>query len=331
MIAANELKMYRSAVVSDGSTNGGRMSNSEILSAVIANLFPPVSQSERAAGSVIFRKAFHKVANDADEALLDALILLSYNTPGADIITAFPGTQTDTQATITDTEDQYGAGKLNASVSAGVTSIAVLTETGATKPIFRDGDKIRISDKVNTGDVGGNAEIATISGAPSYASLVATLTLAEPLAFGYAAADTRVSSLMERGTIEPTISDFVVTTAGNGDYNSAVLLPDSIGSVEQTWTALFSSATAFGVTGDTLGSVGTGSIAAGITPNNPGFTKPYFVLPPGGFSGTWASGDTIVFKTHPAAAGTWFRRNVPAGSASNVPNSARAALIGNSA
>lgn len=330
MIDPLELKLYRSAIVSDGSTNGGRMGNTEVVSAAAANLFPVTSESERQAGTLKYRKAFLKVANDNDETLANPKIFLDRFTPGADIITFFPGSQIDTQATITGSENQYGAGKLDASVLAGVSQITVLVEAAATV-IFRNGERIRISDKTAVDAVGGNEEFLTITGTPSFVGNVATINLTTALQNGYAAADTYVSSLYEPVDIEPTISDFLVTSAGSGDYDPGFLSGDSIGGIEQTWTATFTSGTAFNVSGDTVGAVAAGSVGAGSSPANPAFTKPYYVLAAGGFSGVWASGDTIVFKTHPAAAPIWAKRVVPAASAVAPSNNAVLALKGETA
>ena len=112
MITTAELKLYRSAVINDGPTNGGRMSASEIASGVMANLFPIVQESERVAGSTKYRKVFAKVANIEDLTLYQSKLYLDKITPGQDVITFFPATQTDAQSAITGSERQYGGSLL---------------------------------------------------------------------------------------------------------------------------------------------------------------------------------------------------------------------------
>lgn len=330
MLAEEELKIYKSATVSDAAGNGGRMSNTEVISGAVANLFPVTTQSERTAGALRYRKAFFKVESDIDDVLFSPKLFVDYATVGDDIITFFPGTQIDTQATITGAEDQYGSGQLDAGVLAGATDIDVAVEDGAVI-LFRDGERIRISDKVDVNSVGGNEEFATIDGVPAVVGDVVTITLAEPLVNGYSEADTRVSSLYEPDNIEATVSDFVVTTAGSGDFDDTELTPHSIGGIEQTWTLTWTGAAAFNIVGDTVGALGAFTNGGGAAPNNPAFGEPYFTLSTAGFSGVWAAADTIVFKTHPAAVPVWIKRVVPAGSAANANNSAIVALKGETA
>lgn len=321
MAAAAELKYYRSQTVSDAAGNGGRMSSNQIISAALANLFPAVQGAERLAGSTKRRKLFCKAAFDDDRTLLDTRIFVDQRTPANDRIYIFPGTQTNVQSELTGSERVYGCGLLNANVIAGATTMDVLVENFADAMLVT-GDLVRISDKT-PGDLdsAGSEEFVTITGSITNVSNVATFTFTPALGNGYSTANTRVMSVYQAGDVVGSISNMVVTTAGSGDFDVANILPDSIGSIEQTWTLTWTSATAFGIVGDTVGSVGSGSNGAGASPNNSAFSKPYFVLQTAGFSGVWASGDTLVFKTHPAAVPMWAKRVVPAGSAAYAPNS----------
>jgi hypothetical protein len=127
----------------------------------------------------------------------------------------------------------------------------------------------------------------------------------------YDAANTRCCSVYSPGNIAAAVSS-VVANSASGIVDGAQIGTDAIGTVEQSWTLTFTSATAFNITGDTLGSVGSGNVGSTTSPNNGQFSKPYFTLPPAVFSGTFASGDTVTFTTSPAAVPIWFRRNVPA-------------------
>lgn len=319
-ISSSDLKVYKSTTVSDASANGGRLSSNQSLTGVAGNLFPSVTPAERTAGSTKYRKMYFKVANDSDLTLTNAQLWVSGNTPGADRITFFAATQRDTQASITGSERKYGAGALQTSALAGETSIVVTVEDGSTI-VFVNGDTIRISDKANLADTGGNEEFIEISGTPSVVGSNVTITLATALASNYASVDTVVSSVYEPGDVAASVSNFSVTS-GAGSYNDTTnpVAIDAIGTIEQTWTLTFTSTTAYTISGDTVGSVGTGNVSGGAAPSNAAFAKPYFTLAAGGFSGTWAIGNTITFQTHPAALPVWFRRVVPAASAVQANN-----------
>ena len=325
-IIASELKLYKSLVIGDAGTNGGRMSANQATSGAASNVFPTVSESERTAGVTRYRKVFAKVANDADLTLFNARVFLDKNTPGGDRISFFPGTQTNVQSALTGSERQYGGGKLNSNASAGASSVAVLVEAAAAI-VFVNGDKIRISDRATMGGAG-NEEFVTINGTITFAGDVATIPITPNLSNSYLAADTRVMSVYEPGDVKGTITNLVVTSAGDGDLNIDNILPDHIGTVEQTWTLTFTSATAYNIVGDTVGSQGTGSTGGGASPNNTSFSKPYFVIQSAGFTGTWQSGDTIVFQTHPAAVPIWLKQVVPASTATQANNTATLVMDG---
>jgi hypothetical protein len=323
-----ELKFYKSATVSDGSTNGGRMSATPITSGAVNNLFEAAGETERAAGSLKYRKIFMKVENDADLTLFDGKVFLDKNTPGDDRHSFFPGTQTDTQASISGSERQYGGGNLDQNVSALDTTLDVLVETGNTA-VFQDGDLIRITDK-QTLEGAGNEEFVTISGAPSILGDVVTLTFTPALANGYSASVSRVQSVYSPGNVKTVVDNLQVTSA-SGTFNINNLLGDNISTVEQTWTLTFTSPTAFTISGNTLGSQGSGSVGGGAAPNNPNFTKPYFVMQAAGFGGTFAINDTIVFQTHPASVPIWLKKTVPNGATVQGNNTSSMVLKGETA
>jgi len=330
-IVQGELKLYKSAVVNDTGSNGGRMSAVEAVDAVKNNVFPDLSVSERTAGLTRWRKLFVKVANAAGLALQNPKIIIETVTPGADHVEIAAGTFEDTQSGL-GTPRLYGGGQLNANVSATATSIDVLVEDAAAG-LFADGDTIRISDRA-TVDGAGNEEFMVIAASGvSYLGNVATLTLTSGLANGYTASATRVSSVYQPADIVGAVSNWVETAAGSGTYDEvgSPVAVDSIGGVSQAWTLTFSSGTAFSVVGDTLGNVGSGTTAGDFAPNNPDFTAPYFTLLAAGWAGTWASGDTITFRTDPAAAPIWLKQTVPAGTAALSSDSVIPAIIGESA
>ncbi len=330
-IQASEIVWRQATEKSDASSNGGRMSSVAIPTGVKNALFPSASQSERTAGSIKYRKAFAHVANDDTLTLLEGKVFLTRPTPGDDRITIFPATQTDTQAAVTGSEPQFGIGTLNANVSASATTMTVLVEAAADN-IFRTGMTVRISDRQTIEGVG-NEQFLVLSANATYSGNVATLTFTTtPLAFSFlAATPTYVSSVIMSGSVVPTITDWA-EASGTGTYDELTypVLPHGIGSVQQLWTLTFTSSTTFTVSGDTLGTVGSGNVSTNTVPANPAFAKPYFTLRMAGFGGTWATGNTIQFRTSPGSVPVWFKRTIPAGANSLSQNFSRVGVDGES-
>lgn len=330
-IVANELIWRKPTESSDSGTNGGRMTASAIVTAVKNNLFPDVPQSERTAGSTKYRKVFIHVANDDDITLVSPKVFVAKPTIGDDHVVIFPGTQTDTQATMGVPGQVYGSGSLNADALAAATSIAVLVEDWATSPIFADGMTIRISNKATVDDVSGTVEYRTIdAGGVSPSGNVITLTLTSALTNGYSAANTYVSSVIEPSDVSATVTTPIVSNGGSYDHGTYPVLGDSIGSIQQNWTVTFTSSSQFNIVGDTVGSLGTFNTTSDAAPNNPGFSKPYFVINRFGWSGT-VTGTSMTFTTGPASIPIWYKRIVPAGAASLSGNGVIVAIDGESA
>ena len=328
-IIASEIIWKKSATNDDTSSNGGRMVNTTINDGVKNNIIPDVSQSERTNGVTRYRKAHIHIANDDDIALQEARIFIETSTLGDDSITIFEGTFTDTQSGISGSEQQYGGGPLNADVSASATTMDVLTED-VNLDVFVNGMLVRISDKTDVDDAGGKEEYVTLNAAVTYTGHVAHLTFTPALANSYLASATRVSSVIEAGTIEATATAAVVTS-GAGTFDDAQNIMDSIGTIEQDWTLTFDGAGGFTIVGDTVGSVGSGTEAGGATPTNNDYAKPYFVINAAAFGGTYANLDTVTFTTHPATIPLWYKQIVPLGASSLSGNKVIVAVDGESA
>jgi hypothetical protein len=330
-IQGTELKMYRSALVSDvAATNGGVMSNTEIVSSVNNNIFPDVPQAERTTGSTKYRKVFFKNTNTADLVLLSPRLFIEKYTQGDDAVYFTPGTHSDLQSALSGTPKLYGAGKLDSNVAAGAQNITVLLEDAST-PFFKDGDTIRISNKADV-NATGFEEFHTISGAPTVAGSIATIHLAAPLVNAYTAADTRVANVYVPGaTVAPSITDTNVATVGNGDLAFGSVVLGNLGTIYDTWTLTFTSSTAFTMAGARYGSAGTGNTLATLAPVNPDTGTALFTIPASAFTGAWAAGDTATFTTNPAAVGVFLKRVVPAGSAAISGNRFVVAIDGETA
>lgn len=320
-VLTSEIKWQRSANFNDSAANGGRLSNSIIADDIRNNIFPNVTQAERAAGLTRYRKIFIKNINAAGEAAQQPKVFVENLTAGDDRVVLFEGTQTDVQSGITGSERLYGCGQLNQNTGTNAIEIEVEVEDPA-DDIFQDGDLIRISDKDDVNGTG-QEEYARLYGDPSYAGNVATLTLQAPLGGQYDAIDTRVSSVIEGDDIVAAVDSVNVTsTAGTFSEGSHPITVDNRGAIEQNWTLTFTGATTFTVAGDTVGSVGSGNVGANFEPTNPGTSQPYFTIDYLAFGGTFQSGDTITFSTSPAAMPIWCKHVVPAASASQANNEA---------
>lgn len=330
-IAGSELKMYRSALVGDvAATNGGVMSFNEVVSAVNNNIFPDAPQAERLAGSIKYRKVFFKNTNSANLALLNPRVYLDKFTQGDDAVYFMAGTQSDLQSDLPGTPKLYGAGKLDLNAAAGATTLKVLIES-ASRQFFADGDVIRISNKPTVSSAG-QEEFITLSGAPTIAGSVVTLTLATPLANSYLAADTRVCNVMPGGaTLAPSLTASNVATVGNGDLTFGSVSLGNLGTIYDQWTITFTSSTAFTVAGARTGSLGAGNTLADFAPANPNSGTPYFTIPASAFTGAWASGDTASFTTVPASIPLHAVRIIPAGAAAIAGNKFTIAIDGETA
>lgn len=330
-ITGSELKMYRSALVSDvAATNGGVMSNNEVVSAVNNNIFPDAPQSERMAGSTKYRKVFFKNTNSANLALLNPRVYLDKYTQGDDAVYFMASTQTELQSEIGGSPKLYGAGKLDVNAAAGATTLKVLIES-ASRQFFANGDVIRISNRP-TVNAAGQEEFITVSGAPTIAGSVVTLTLATPLANSYLAADTRVANVLSAGaTLAPSLTGSNVATVGNGDLAFGSVTLGNLGTVYDQWTLTFTSSTAFTIEGVRSGSLGSGNTLADSAPANPNSGTPYFTIPAAAFSGAWAAGDTATFTTVPANIPLMAVRIIPTGAAAIAGNKFTIAIDGETA
>lgn len=316
-ITSNEIIWRRAAVMDPNlASNGGRMSHLSIASGVKNNIWPDVPHAEREAGSIKHMKVFIHVANDNSLKLIRPRLFVETYTPGDDAIVIFPGTYTDTQSQVAPSR-VYGGGKLNANALSGASSIQVLTED-VDLDYFKAGDLIRISDKATVSSVTGNVQFCTIAtGGVSYSGDVATLTLEETLLHDFSALNTRVASVYEPDDVEAYADNYILTSAGGSfDDTNYPVLGHGVGSIYEDWTVTFTSPTAFTCSGSVVGSVGSGNTSSDFSPVNGNFSRPYFTLPSAAWSGSFVSGDSLTFRTYPAAVPLWYRRVIPAGAGS---------------
>ncbi len=314
-IQNSELKVYRAAVNDDTNSNGGRMTTTLEADNLYNSVWKNITGAQRATGATQYRKFAYKADNAENLAMLDVRLGLEFPTSGADRLYCFPGTQTDIQNGIS-SPNLYGAAKLHANVAAAATSITVLLEDPATI-IFRNGGLLRISDMASVSG-SGNEEFARISGTPSIVGSVATITLATALANGYSASSAYAASLIEFGDIAAGVVGTPTVNSPAGSFDKTKLTVQNIGGLYQVLTFTFISATAFACSGDTLGSLGSGTISGTFAPTNPAFGSAYFSLLSSAWGGTFAAGDTVVATITPCSVMWWEKRVVPAG-AGTIP------------
>jgi hypothetical protein len=329
-ITPSEIKNMKSAVNNGTAANGGRMSTIQAVSGVADAYFPRASNAERVAGRTWYAKRFVKVENAANETLTNAGAYLDYPTPADDKILLLAGTQTNTQGDLTGSEAKYGAGFLDAAVDIGDLTLVVNVDASAgADNIFRDGMRIRVSDKETPDALAGNESILTISGAPVVVGDQVTITVAAPgFDIGYASG-AKVSGILEIGDIKCTVTGFTVNSvAGTYDDETYPVVGNNIGCIEDTITLTFTSSTAFNITSAQRGALGSGSVVAGAAPTNSDFGVAFWTLQAEGFGGAFVAGNTITFATHPASFPYFLKQVIPPNCNSLANNGTRLVVFG---
>lgn len=297
-----DIKFYKSAVVSDETTNGGRISLAAPIASGAKNaVFPRVTSAERAAGKTRYRKMYLANRNSSGETLSDVKLGLLTQSPAQDVfylapITAAADTQTEASAITA----WYGAGTVNSGVTAGATEITLLFEDD---DFATDFDYLYLTD-------GTNYEVAEVSSA-SFSGSVMTVTLAAGLINAYSTGD-KAATLINLGNLETTKAQNALSSAA-GTINISYMALNNIGAVNDTFTLTFTSATNFTVSGTASGALAGGSTSSTYAPTNPVTGQPLFSISPSFWGGTWTAGDYVRIDTTGAYKGFWVKEVVPAG------------------
>lgn len=318
-IIAAELKLYRSGTANDLSANGGRMSAVQVQTDVKNNLFPDVTELQRLAGVVQYRKGFWKIAHtDYNNGLDSAQTFLKSRTPGDDIFYIFAGSQTDLQSDIS-SPDLFGVAALKTSVTTAGSGAVVTLD--ADEIIYRIGDNCYITD-------GTNSEIKALTNVVKVGTEV-TLTFDGVFSYNFSNANTVIASILE--LTDECVFDLTDISDVDGVYSFPLQWPylilDNIGGIYQTWTIVVAEGgSTFSCTGDTLGEIDAAqSVSANYAPSNPDFLQPYFTILSSGWTG---EAGTMTFKTKPAAAPVWFKRVVPVATDAETTNTCDAMIEG---
>lgn len=150
-ITIDDIKYYKSEVVTNLDNNGGRKSQIEVMSGIRHALFPRVTKAERIAGVTRYRKQFWTNENNEDDSAYDTLQWLDIPSNGDDRFYLKGGNQTDTQIEITTVKDWTGCGQLALALSGGETQIKLNME--ADDFSFFNGEYLHISNKIHTNQV----------------------------------------------------------------------------------------------------------------------------------------------------------------------------------
>ncbi|MBF0283584.1 MAG: hypothetical protein HQL51_03900 [Magnetococcales bacterium] len=322
-IQESNLTFYPSALVSyqTASQNGGVMAGTgKIVTNVMENLFPNISNSERSSGSGKRRKVFAKIETDPLIAALNGKVFIDKLSSGDDyFLLHFTGSQIDVESDLSNPR-HYGIGTLKTDVAVGATSLTVVLEHAGAESLqpFKANDALYIAAKESYNS-NGNAEFVTVSATEvNYSNGEASILLAAGTKFAWSAG-ANVASVITVSEVKPTAADFIVTSAAGTFTSTGNVTLNGFATIHQTWTLTITDGAtgSFRLDGDTLGSgVATGNIGSDFAPNNGDFSKPFFTLAAAGWGGSWATNDTLEFSTDPAALPFWVKRVVPAGAAS---------------
>ncbi len=335
-IISEDLKIFRSSVISDAAGNGGRMNaGAEVVSGVRNNILPNTTQAERTSGITRMRKVFCANRNDGDTALQYPYVYLLAETPAEDLAFLVLGDWRDTQADIDLTLGQAwrgGVGALSVALDPGDTTVVVEFESVADPRVhpnateapegnrglaLMEGSTVEVVEWTSYAVVGDTVEYTLAAG------VTGTFTTAAKVANVYAREE----------DVTPTVEDWTETADGDGEYDEAgsPLELHNVGTIDDDWTITFTSETAFEIAGLISGVVGTGNVSGDAAPINADTATPYFTLPAAGWSGTWAADDTVTFTTRPAAIPFWLVQHVPAATPSYSANETTIRFGGESA
>jgi len=316
-----DLVLHKSVTVNNvAASNGGRMSFNQVTSNVLNNLFPNVTQQELDDGNTRYRKFYFRNKNAALEPGSNARVWVSRRSVGGDYFRVKAGTNTDVQADAEGYTDWLGTGYLMSVLAADSTVIEAQFDTN---------DGVYNGSRIRLNDSSGGEEFLTIRGAAgvSWNGNIATIHVTSGVRSTYPASqNSLVSGVIDLGTLLASADTWVETSvSGTFDESNYPLIVNNVGTVEDTWTLTFDSATTFTVSGTNTGVVGSGSIGSDFSPVNPnvGTGDYYLTISAAGWGGTWAIGETVTWVTHHSAASYWKKEIVPALTSSYTNNQYR--------
>ncbi len=151
-----------------------------------------------------------------------------------------------------------------------------------------------------------------------------TVTLSKPLSRNYPAGSTfsgvllagnmfaQVQTVFDQSSWSGTWSDTISGSAATATFNST-LYPIAVtnqGAITERWLVRFTSATAFEILGENVGTIAVGNVNTYCAPINPTTNVPYFTIPALGWGSGWATGNVVRFNTVGAMFPVWVIRTV---------------------
>lgn len=163
--------------------------------------------------------------------------------------------------------------------------------------------------------------------------ITGTLSLSKPISHNFPVAGTLVSNAIVYGTIYARTSvpftqqtwtnvwsDVRIGSSIAAQYNNTQypIIVDNASTIQERWVVVFTSASAFTVTGEHIGQIiSSGSTATLTAPINPNTGQPYFSIPESGWGTGWASGNVMRFNTYSSNVPTWVIQAIAQGEATN--------------
>jgi len=158
-------------------------------------------------------------------------------------------------------------------------------------------------------DSGTDISCQYVKSCATWSGNVATIELADQVPYNYSASNTTAGVCLSLGDLKPELKDVTVTSS-SGTFDDSQVALDNM-SVYDEWTITFQDSTTFTVSGNYEGNLPNGSINSDYSPINPVTNKPYFTIPASAWGGSWQAGDTVTFKTYPAAKAVWWKEVIP--------------------
>lgn len=299
--------IFRQSITQNNTgTNGGVMSHLEFS-------MPSLDVDDKVAGATHKRKLFAHPKFTGDGIELNptyprVYVSISDDHPSTNSIYSYaqPVSETSTQASWATPARAYGCANIVGDLNVGMTVVSVTLKQVA-MPLFVVGDKVAIFKLTKTVAPSGSItwskdydnkiyEVASISGT--------NITLTEPLekAFINGVNDSlNLVSLYEYQNVK-AIVDGVVVTSTAGAFDSALISLNGQEAMSDTYTLAFATATTGTIIGARFGALGAFNLASSISPVNPDYQSTrLFTIPTGAFSGSFVSGDNVVFTVHAAS------------------------------
>ena len=299
---------YCPKLVTDTSSNGGRMINKQVsFTAGGDGNFSGISADQRANGVTKFIKVFAKIADATKPHIIRSTFFLTKPSLLTDSRSyMIKGTQRDQLGAIG--TRKYATGVLHTAVTAGDTVLVVDFETGSGADlVVQAGDKIAVKEGVTE-----NTDLYVAS--VVWTGDQAAITLTTNVRLDFTTAALVASCILDTANVNPSF-DNIVKTFSTSTFNETThpIQTNNLATTEQTITITMTGTTTFSCLSDEKGILATGSTLSDYAPVNADFSLPYFILPAAGWGGTGTVGETMQFQIHPAAVPIWVVQKTSAG------------------